>query len=111
MHDRRDMIHSKAVEIFLLLLLTPSCVTAAGWQEGNRNNSSTGSLDSWNGLEQLQAQLPTFHLFDYDLNPAFLPQWTYPIERGICGNWMQPYAQLHRDILQGRRPPRYTIFR
>jgi hypothetical protein len=24
---------------------------------------------------------------------------------------MERYAQLHRDILQGRRPPRYSIFR
>jgi hypothetical protein len=24
---------------------------------------------------------------------------------------MDRYAQLHRDILQGRRPPRYSIFR
>ncbi|WIA14793.1 hypothetical protein OEZ85_003277 [Tetradesmus obliquus] len=35
----------------------------------------------------------------------------YPIERGTCGTWMQQYAQLHRDILQGRKPARYSIFR
>jgi hypothetical protein len=45
------------------------------------------------------------------LQPACYGVQVYPIERGSCGTWMQPYAQLHRDILQGRRPPRYSIFR
>ncbi|WIA19524.1 hypothetical protein OEZ85_004133 [Tetradesmus obliquus] len=48
---------------------------------------------------------------DSDLNEAFLPKQVYPIERGSCGNWMESCSALHRDVLTGRRPPRFSIFR
>jgi hypothetical protein len=91
-------------EVFVLLVLLGVQYPSAAAELG-RSNSST-SPDAWS---QLRTQLDTFNLFEHDLNSAFLPKWTYPIERGICGNWMQPYTQLHKDILQGKRPPRYTI--
>uniref|UniRef100_A0A383WMW8 Fucosyltransferase n=1 Tax=Tetradesmus obliquus TaxID=3088 RepID=A0A383WMW8_TETOB len=62
-------------------------------------------------VQQLKEQLASFRLRPSDLNRPFLPKRVYPIERGTCGTWMQPYAALHRDILQGRRPARYSIFR
>lgn len=28
---------------------------------------------------------------------------------GQCGSWQDDYIQLHKDILSGRKPPRYAI--
>uniref|UniRef100_A0A383WNA6 Uncharacterized protein n=1 Tax=Tetradesmus obliquus TaxID=3088 RepID=A0A383WNA6_TETOB len=61
-------------------------------------------------IKQLTQQLPKFRLRPSELNEPFLPKRVYPIERGTCGTWMEPYAALHREILQGRRPPRYSVF-
>ncbi len=44
-----------------------------------------------------------------DLNPISLPADVYPIERGICGSWVQAYVRLHSDIIAGKLPPRYAI--
>jgi hypothetical protein len=89
------------------VLLATGYVEAADRQGSN----SSSSFGGWTGWEQLSLQLDTFHLFEHELNAAFMPKWAYPIERGICDNWMLPYAQLHRDILQARKPARYSILR
>jgi hypothetical protein len=46
-----------------------------------------------------------------DLNPITLPADVYPIERGICGGWVQAYVKLHSDIITGKLPPRYAIMK
>jgi hypothetical protein len=33
----------------------------------------------------------------------------FPVERGICGNWMANYSKLHADILAGKAPQRFAI--
>ena len=30
-------------------------------------------------------------------------------QSGQCGSWQDKYIQLHKDILSGRKPPRYAI--
>ena len=34
-----------------------------------------------------------------------------PLNRFQCGTWPQKYAKLHKDILAGRAPQRYTVMR
>jgi hypothetical protein len=43
-----------------------------------------------------------------ELNPFLLPAHAFPIERGICGQWVQDYIRLHNDILAGRWVPART---
>jgi hypothetical protein len=45
---------------------------------------------------------PHRQLLPYELNPTLLPRHVYPIERGICGSWINDYVKLHADITAGR---------
>eukprot|EP00877_Chromochloris_zofingiensis_P001651 jgi/Chrzof1/11487/UNPLg00419.t1 len=33
----------------------------------------------------------------------------YPINRGLCGNWVQQYSEMHAAILNGSAPQRYAV--
>lgn len=35
----------------------------------------------------------------------------HPINRLQCGNWVESYARLHKNILAGKAPQRYSIMR
>jgi hypothetical protein len=33
----------------------------------------------------------------------------FPEATWTCGDWMEPYGEMHRQILAGQRPPRYVV--
>ncbi len=58
------------------------------------------------------------HLLSYEQSPVLTDAQLFeevtkqhPLNRLQCGNWAERYTQLHKDILQGKAPQRFTVMR
>lgn len=86
-----------SLSALLLLLLSGVLLRDAG----------VGVTHGLRGLHQLRSAAET--MSDADMAAAIKRQ--HPINRLQCGNWMQPYAKLHKAILTGKAPQRYALMR
>lgn len=83
--------------VFLLLPLLHSRYVMTLPEQG-RNRTDSRSLTQSRTIESSTAYLNSVS--------KYVPPLVFPIERGVCGNWMQDYADVHKKITTGQLPPR-----